>query len=70
MSTKSSIVFHCPDEKKCNHKLRIHSFKDMHQVEGTICFQFWCSTCHCTYEFLMDEHLGEQLNEILRRGIR
>lgn len=68
MSTKSTLFYNGVEHKaSCSkHKLGIHAYKDLHQPGDTIVFEFYCSTCYCSYKFLMDEHLGKQLVELLK----
>ena len=64
MSTKSTITnFGCNNDK---HKLSWHIYKDLHESEDYIVFEFFCSTCYCSYKFIMNEHLGIQLAKILK----
>jgi hypothetical protein len=65
MSTKSSLYYehHKEDE---GHKLNIHIYEEMHQPVGTVIVELSCAVCNCSYKFLMDRHLGEQLAERLK----
>ena len=65
MSTKSTIV---SVENDGDHKLVVHIFKEMHESGGVVRVQLSCSTCYCAYDFLMTEHLGLQLAEIIKKG--
>lgn len=65
MSTKSTLYLSNPDG---SHKLQIHIFKDLHEANEKMVVEFECSTCYCSYKFLMDDHLGEQLANMLKRS--
>lgn len=64
MSTKSSISYLGHDSDH-SHTLCAHIYNEMHQPKGTVVVEFWCSTCYCHYEFLMNEHLGKQLAKLI-----
>lgn len=70
MSTLTTIceVYH---RKPCEkHKLNIDIYKEMYQPSDTVCVSLECSTCYCTYEFLISEHLGQQLAQIIQKGVQ
>jgi hypothetical protein len=71
MSTKSSILFKSIElcrENEGKHDLCYHIYHDIHRPKDTVVIEFWCHTCNCRYEFLMDEHLALQLAELIRNG--
>lgn len=67
MSTKTTL-FSGGSEYGENgkHEIGIHIYKELHEPEESVIVEINCSTCYCNYKFLMTEHLGMQLANILK----
>jgi len=66
MSTKSSLYLNTNEKDVYGHKLTIHIYKDMHESDGVVVLELYCTVCNCSYKLIMDSHLGKQLVQMLK----
>lgn len=66
MSTKSDIYYKEEENSFCeDHKLNIRIYNEGHESSDYKKIEFWCSTCNCSYELIMINHLALQLCKLL-----